>query len=697
MRIGKLIKSSPVVLNQQQFLADAVALLVKHKQCIAPVVNGKKIAGILYLAEAMYLIENKTEDHEPVVADALSTDVAILSQDSSIENAVICNLPFFPVADHDGNYMGIVLAEDIYKRMKEITERNNYVLQNMHNGILAVDAEGVIFFCNKSAGEHLGVEPLEIIGRKINEVFPTSPLTRVISTGQPETSQKIIVNGRTLVSNRTPVICEGKVAGAVTVFQHFAELEAISAELESVHRLYNELDTIIEAAHDGIMITNRDGIGLRVNRALCRLTGLDSSYYINQPIDRLYKDGIFKYEAVTMKALWEKRSVTAIQGINNGKEVLVTGTPIFDNAGEIFRVVTNVRDITELKKLEEERDKLMAKNAIDDDVDDFIRQLRKDEIIAESSKMLRVLQVVVRVARAETTVLLLGESGVGKEVLAKIIHRSSRRPKQGKFVQINCGAIPENLLESELLGYEPGAFTGAKKEGKPGLFEIADNGSLLLDEIGEMPLPLQVKLLRVLQEQEFYRIGGVKPIKLNLRIIAATNKDLKKLVEQGKFRKDLYYRLNVIPIEIPPLRDRKDDIFPLAMHYLKKFNNKHKTNKTLDARTVSILEKYHWPGNVRELMNILERTVILSSSDSIDPFIISNQLDQPGAAEHLSITVSNIVPLREAQAIIEQELLRKALKENKTVRQAAKTLGISHSTLIRKAAQYDLKKETATV
>ncbi|MCL2337514.1 MAG: sigma 54-interacting transcriptional regulator [Firmicutes bacterium] len=573
---------------------------------------------------------------------------------------------------------------------------HNDLLQSMHNGVLAVDTEGVICFCNKSAGEQLGVEVSEVIGRKMSDVFPTSQLTRVISTIKEEISQKTIINGRTLVSNRSPVVCDGQVIGAVTVFQYLSELEAVSAGLESVHRLYNELDTIIDAAHDGIMITNRKGIGLRVNRALCRLTGLDSSYFIDQPIDRLFKEGIFKYEAVTMKALWEKRSVTAIQEINNGKEVLVTGTPIFDSTGEIFRVVTNVRDINELKNLEEERNMFMAKKTVHDDIDDFIRQLRKDEIVAESAEMLRVLQMTVRVAKAEISVLLLGESGVGKEVLAKIIHRSSNF-KQDKFVQINCGAIPETLLESELFGYEPGAFTGAKKEGKPGLFEVADNGSLLLDEIGELPLSLQVKLLRVLQEQEFYRIGGIKPIKLNLRIIAATNKNLKSLVEQGKFRKDLYYRLNVIPIEIPPLRDRKDDIFPLAMYYLKKFNNKHKTNKTLDARAVLLLEKYDWPGNVRELMNILERAVILSSSDSIDPLIISNQLEQLGMMECLPISVNNIMPLREAKAVVEQELLRKALKENKTVRQAAKILGISHSTLIRKAAQYGLKSENAPV
>lgn len=692
MHIGKLIKNLPVVLIQQQLLTDAVNLLIENKQCAAPVVNGKKTIGILNLAEALHFLKSKPDKNEPVVSDALSTGVTILSPDDTIENTVIGSLPFLPVSDGKGHYMGIVLAEDIYKQLKKNADRKNNVLQNAHNGILAVDAEGVIVVCNKSAGEHLGVNPFEITGRKINEVFPTSRLTRVISTGKPESLQKIVINGRSIVCNRTPIICNGKVAGAVTVFQNFAELEEVSAELESVHRLYNELDTIIEAAHDGIMITNCDGIGLRVNRALCRLTGLEASYYLNQPIDKLYSDGFFKYESVTMKALREKRSVTAVQRINNGKEVLVTGTPIFSNNGEIFLVVTNVRDIIELQKLKEERSKLIAKDTADGDVDDFICQLRKGEIIAESAEMLKVLNVVVRAARAETTVLLLGESGVGKEVLAKIIHYSSSRPKQGKFIQINCGAIPENLLESELFGYEHGAFTGAKKGGKPGMFEIADNGSLLLDEIGEMPQSLQVKLLRVLQEQEFYRIGGVKPIKLNVRIVAATNKDLKKLVEQGKFRKDLYYRLNVIPIEIPSLRHRKDDIFPLAMYYLQHFNNKHKTNKTLDARTVAILENYNWPGNVRELMNILERTIVLSSGDSIDPYIINSQLDKQNVTENLPITVRNIIPLREAQAIIEQELLQKSLKENRTVRQAAKALGISHSTLIRKANQYNLKK-----
>lgn len=236
--------------------------------------------------------------------------------------------------------------------------------------------------------------------------------------------------------------------------------------------------------------------------------------------------------------------------------------------------------------------------------------------IFHSSKIKRLLELMIRVAKIDSTVLITGESGVGKGIFASLIHHNSNRSKK-PFMEINCGAIPENLMESELFGYEPGSFTGAKASGKAGIFEMCNNGTILLDEIGELPFNLQVKFLRVIQEQEIFRVGGTSPRKLNVRIIAATNKNLEEMVKNKLFRADLYYRLNVLPIHIPPIRERIEDTMPLANHFLEKFNREYKANKKLDINVLKILEKYQWPGNVRELKNLIERLVIISETEVI--------------------------------------------------------------------------------
>ena len=293
------------------------------------------------------------------------------------------------------------------------------------------------------------------------------------------------------------------------------------------------------------------------------------------------------------------------------------------------------------------------------------------------------------VAKSEASVLITGESGVGKEVAAKEIYRQGLR-KEAPFITVNCAAIPENLLESELFGYEKGAFTGAFKE-KMGLFEVANGGTILLDEIGEFPMHLQPKLLRVLQEREIRRVGSTKSIPIDVRVIAATNRDLMAQVKNGNFRADLYYRLNVVPIQIPALRDRREDIALLASNFLVMFNKKYKTSKFFLSQAVMLLEQHDWPGNVRELENVVERLVIVSSKQAITPqqvlMVFSGRMNVDTGTD------APVMSLKEVTAQLEKRMIAEALTNYKSTYKAAKVLGLSQSTLVRKAKALGIQKK----
>nr|WP_275299492.1 sigma 54-interacting transcriptional regulator [Clostridium sp. YIM B02506] len=309
-------------------------------------------------------------------------------------------------------------------------------------------------------------------------------------------------------------------------------------------------------------------------------------------------------------------------------------------------------------------------------------------MIAKDASMKRIIQLINSVAKTDATILITGETGVGKEVIATEIYKKSNRSNKA-YIKINCAAIPESLLESEMFGYEKGAFTGAIKKEKLGYFELAQKGTLLLDEIGEMPMKLQSKLLRVLQEKEITRIGGTKPINLDVRIIAATNQNLEQQIKNGTFREDVYYRLNVIPIEIPPLRERKDDISILADTFLNKFNLKYNKNKKIEASVLEVLEEYNWPGNVRELENLLERLVIYGDDEIINKENINNILRKNEFSQYL--VEREEITLKEAVDLLEKDIIEKTLKKYRSSRKAAKVLGVTQPTVLRKAKSLGIK------
>ncbi|MDR5658443.1 sigma 54-interacting transcriptional regulator [Serpentinicella sp. ANB-PHB4] len=451
--------------------------------------------------------------------------------------------------------------------------------------------------------------------------------------------------------------------------------------------LPNELDEILESSYDGIYITDGQGYTLKLNKAYERISGIKREEILGRNMKELVQEGYLS-ESVSLLVLKKRVRTTIEQEFSNGTKALVTGTPIFDEQGDISLVVTNVRDVTELVNL---KDELKKNRELTEKYFSTIEELKKqiiktDHMVVEDEKILELLKVAQRVSQLDVTILLLGETGVGKEEVARFIHQNSSR-KDKPIVKINCGAIPENLIESELFGYEKGAFTGAKKEGKPGLFEIAEGGTIFLDEIGELPLELQVKLLRALQENEIVRVGSVKPIKIDVRILAATNRDLEYMVKNKLFREDLYYRLNVVPFSIPPLRERKKDIVPLIYFFTNKINNKYNLNKKFSAEAYHCFIKYDWPGNVRELKNIVERTIVVSPNSEIGLEDLPKQLYQ----KHNSISINideDLQPLKTVVENIEKKLVDKAYEKFGNVRAAAKALEIDPSTFVRKRRKY---------
>ncbi|AQS58053.1 sigma 54-interacting transcriptional regulator [Desulforamulus ferrireducens] len=461
-------------------------------------------------------------------------------------------------------------------------------------------------------------------------------------------------------------------------------LENTEDKLAEAFETNKKLKSIIEASYDGIIVVDKYGIVQMVNSSYFRLqTSLHEPN--GKSLSDIPLECCHQINKVFQEVLQKRKVVFDRFRGKDFSELAITGSPVLDEQNHPTLVVIGLRDYTELNKI-----KLQSARYSQE-----LKSLRtKDqkELIFHDTAMELVVQKVLRVAEVDSTVLLTGESGVGKEVIARTIHNSSTRA-EGPFIEINCGAIPENLLESELFGYEKGAFTGANKEGKPGMMELANGGTLFLDEVGDLPLTLQVKLLRALQEQEIYRIGGRNAIKLDIRILAATNKDLEKMIVEKKFREDLYYRLNVVPIHIPPLRERKSDILPLAMHFLERFNLKYNFRKSFSSEVCKLFEKYSWPGNVRELANLVERLVIMTEQDIIYP----DQLPETFLKQHttgsMQIEIDKIIPLKDAREQVETELIIKAFKEYGSLRRAGEALGVAHSTLLRKARSLGIHYE----
>lgn len=478
-------------------------------------------------------------------------------------------------------------------------------------------------------------------------------------------------------------------------------LDMLNENYINQKRLYEQEKSIntaiLNSMHDGVYLADGDGYTLYVNEAYTRISGIKKEQLVGNHATKLIAEGIY-LDSASLEVIEKKKPVTMIDYFKDGKqnrtegnECLLSANPVFDNNGDVIRVITNVRDVSELMKIQlklEEYERLNNKYIIE------LEKLREanikhPEIIAESDSMVQIMRKIDTISDTNAKVLVFGETGTGKEVIVKEIHDRSIR-KNEAFIKVNCGAIPEHLFESELFGYEKGAFTGASDKGKAGMFELADKGTIFLDEIAELPIDVQSKLLRVLQDGEVLRVGGIKPIKVDVRVISATNKDLRELAEQGKFREDLYYRLSVIPIYIPPLRERTEDIPPLLYYFIKYYNKEYNKNKTLTKESIRLIEQYEWPGNIRELRNFVERLIITCESDIIGEEFVLKNLRETGNDNFLKNSLSNMT-LEEATSVLEKRMLKKTLEKYHTTRKAADKLGVSQPTIVRKCRKYNIK------
>lgn len=467
------------------------------------------------------------------------------------------------------------------------------------------------------------------------------------------------------------------------------QLHTLLTELEHCRKQVADYEAILESSFDGILITDGDGNVLKVNKAYERLTGIQIDEIMGKNM-RDMLNPIYMPYSVALLVLEKKKTVSMPHFTRNGRSIMVTGSPVFNEKGEIYRVITNVRDTTELNELRQELLRAQAMEKV-------YRQLENDRVegngnglVAFSNSMKAVFALASKVSSVDATVLILGESGVGKEVIAKYIHENSPR-REGPFITVNCGAIPEQLLESELFGYVAGAFTGANRTGKAGLFETASGGTLFLDEIGELPLGLQVKILRALETREIMRVGSTKPVDVDVRILAATNRDLEQMVANRRFRADLFYRLNVIRIVIPPLRERIEDIAPLSIFFLNQYNKRYHQKKKLSMEVIAELEKYPWPGNVRELKNSIEQMVVLGLDDLLQVGDLPWYHQQDRQNRVQAVQVSGIMPLKDALEETEKQLLENALKKYRTSRQISRVIGVDQSTVVRKLKKYGLQ------
>ena len=456
------------------------------------------------------------------------------------------------------------------------------------------------------------------------------------------------------------------------------------SEQKASDQTMNDLLEIVENSFDGILVADGEGNVQFANGAYEKNTGIKLDDIVGHNIRELINP-VWMKTSIILLAIEQRKPVSMHHVTQNDKRIIVTGTPIFDEHNDIKRVVVNTRDISEIYHLQQELYSAKKMAEMIQEQSDAEKEDDDDGIVILNSRMRRIYDLTEKICNFNATVLITGESGVGKELVARSLHDKSIMRKDKKFVAVNCGAIPENLLESELFGYVEGAFTGAVKGGKAGLFEVANGGTVFLDEVGELSLNLQVKLLRALESRTITRVGSSEEIHLDINVVAATNRNLEKAVADGTFREDLYYRLNVISIEIPPLRERKDEIAPLAFKFVKQYNKQYGIDKKLKYEVIRELEEYDWPGNIRQLKNVIERMVVVSDGDYIEipdlPWLASSD-NSESYNEHLSLQSQ----LNE----FEREVLKKAKEKYGSSREIGKALKVDQSTIVRKLNKYKL-------
>lgn len=622
MRLQDMINDQILCLNPGDTLEKAVQIFRQYKIDTIPVVDREsKLLSVLTRTNLYDALLNNASLKEPIDSYVVSRVVSLRAElpydavADLVKNSPVGNAP---VIDADGTVIGVFTKTNmvltLLKKSELLNAQLEAILDAMYNGVIAVDCNGLITLVNSGAERIFNIRKEFCLGFPLGKVLPDLDLTPVLECGEVKAGLKYNCGEITTLANITPLTDGATVVGAIAIFQDLTDLDNIARELEIVKALNQTLDTVLNAIYDGIVVVDKKGYITLTNRVFAEFMDMLPENIVGKHVTEILNES--RLHRVAETGIPETGEIQNIRGkpliisrlpiIKEGRTVGAVGKVVFPQMAEIQELANKIFFLqNKVAFYQEELQKTKTARAV------------LDGIVAESPAMKNIKQEIMQVAKSTSTVLITGESGTGKELVAQAIHMCSDR-SNGPFIKINCAAIPENLLESEIFGYAPGAFTGASKGGKPGRFELADGGTIFLDEIGDMSLSLQAKILRVLQEREFERVGDTRSIKVNVRILAATNKDLKKAISEGTFREDLFYRLNVIGLCLPPLREHPEDIEPLARNFIEKYNRILNTGiKGISTSAMAVLLRYGWPGNVRELENVIERAVNYATSDFI--------------------------------------------------------------------------------
>ncbi|EJQ40696.1 Fis family transcriptional regulator [Bacillus toyonensis] len=652
--------------------------------------RGEKLFAYVHVKD---LLSNSKDLHfKALLANAVSLDtICYLSKNISLTALFqIIGAPIAIVKNEMDELIGYIRREDVFaelfKQENQSVDILKIILTSIPMGIFVVDREKKIVNCNESGLKMIKSTPERVMNVPAEQIFNEGHINNVFATGKTILNQLQITNEMGVLVDYSPIPnFDGNIEGMVIIVQDLPMVEDMAMEIEYIKDLNKDLHAILSSIYDEILVVNHKGELIRYSETVINdFWGSNLKDLLGKNLLDLEQKGLFS-PSVTRLVLEQQKKVSVVQETKSGRKILAVGNPVFDENGELHRIIIASRDITEATRLKTELHEIKRiSEQYKKELDDFKNKDRfLKKLIYCSPKMEQIINQAKKIADFSSNVLISGESGVGKEVIAQAIHQLGKRSAK-PFLKLNCGAIPETLLESELFGYTKGAFTGADKNGKEGYFKRADQGILFLDEIGEMPLHLQVKLLRVLQEQEVIPIGSTIPTKINVQIIAATNKSLEKMVEAGTFREDLFYRLNVIPLQVPPLRERMEDVPVLAFHFLQQLNEKYNKNYHLTPDALNLLEFYSWPGNVRELQNMIERLVVSADDPVIEAEFVSKFLTPGYDFKKSKPVITRVLPLQEALHSVEEQLILLAMKQYKTTTKAAKALGISQSSVSRK-------------
>ena len=570
--------------------------------------------------------------------------------------------------------MGDRVCEPITRR-EEVYQS---ALDTIYCAIIILDQAGKILYVNESARKM--VEGSSVVFEELLEC-----LGQEVDLVRGSGRYQIDVGPARIVCRVNPRYLSGERHGSTIVLHQSKHSECVMQEMDVVSSIFEELNVCLESSHDGIMVSDGMGNVIRLNAALEKLIGVKRRDILGRNVADLVQEGVYESSAILQVIETGKTATVVID--HNGRQLLITGSPVYNANSAMTAVVANIRDMSELNDLRQklEQQQMIAEKYSKELAHIARQQSAQTSFVACSREMKTILATIHSISEVDSTVLISGESGTGKEMVVNEIYASSMRSYR-PIIKVNCGAIPPALFESELFGYEDGAFTGARRKGKPGFFELAHMGTLFLDEVGELPLEMQVKLLRVLQEGEIIRIEGSKPISVDVRIIAATNRDLWEMTEEGTFRQDLYYRLNVINIEVPPLRQRRDDIIPLVMHMLERFNQKYGKHKEIPIELGKVLRELPWRGNVRELENLIENLVVLCPEDVLTPEHLPVRY-QRGQNPASQVEIRGILPMKDMVRRAERQLIANAQAQYSSMQEVAKALGVDVSTISRKLSR----------